>query len=441
MQELYNESRRAIEENRVQNSIDCLKQLSLALETSGEVYSSNEELSDVSTFSLKYFLARFELAEQLQRVRLDHRSPDFAKKRVALIGQCVDNLTRFVRLMLSFELLDYAVHKEALLRYAGVASLGNRQCDEDPFAAFVGNEGNASGERRRSDAVARESREAMIARAKYLMQVERALADLDERRRKRGARSAASGDDDKVVRRQDDDAERDDDEDIERRVMILKLRVQAVRAIDELKSLAGERGMLEQVAAAGGPRSVQQRRQRQRGGNASSSSAPESKNYHIPAPGAAAVPIDSLRERPSVQRSQEVTAAAIMGAVHNTADEALAAPLPAGGGVAPGHVQLNGVATTAAERMHQRAVVKDAVFKPGWRLPTMTVEQAGELDMRFAAKGAGGAASEKDANDDEPGYDSEEARADDDEAARKQREWDDWCDYNPVGAGNRINQG
>ncbi len=71
-----------------------------------------------------------------------------------------------------------------------------------------------------------------------------------------------------------------------------------------------------------------------------------------------------------------------------------------------------------------------------------SVEEAAELDMRFAMKGPGGAASEKkDPNDEDTDRDEEAEKGNDDEVLKEQREWDDYCDYNWAGMGNLIGRG
>ena len=74
------------------------------------------------------------------------------------------------------------------------------------------------------------------------------------------------------------------------------------------------------------------------------------------------------------------------------------------------------------------------VLRPGHILPTLTVEQQGEIELRQArereaaqkqAEAAKAAAAADARSDDE-----------DEEALAKQRAWDDWTDDNPRGWGN-----
>jgi len=82
----------------------------------------------------------------------------------------------------------------------------------------------------------------------------------------------------------------------------------------------------------------------------------------------------------------------------------------------------------AAERVRKQ----QDVFRPSWNLPTVSVEEAAAVEMRFAAKSKPeGSAKASD----------EEEEEESDEALRKAREWDEYKDTHPIGWGNRINQG
>jgi immunoglobulin-binding protein 1 len=79
----------------------------------------------------------------------------------------------------------------------------------------------------------------------------------------------------------------------------------------------------------------------------------------------------------------------------------------------------------------ERARKQQDVFRPSWNLPTVSVEEAAAVEMRFAAKSKPEGSAE--ASDDE--------EDESDEALRKAREWDEYKDTHPIGWGNRINQG
>lgn len=80
----------------------------------------------------------------------------------------------------------------------------------------------------------------------------------------------------------------------------------------------------------------------------------------------------------------------------------------------------------------ERERKQQEVFRPSWNLPTVSVEEAAAVEMRFAAKSTPQGAAKDSDNEDED---------ESDEALRKTREWDEYKDTHPSGWGNRINQG
>ncbi|EGG15513.1 hypothetical protein DFA_10355 [Cavenderia fasciculata] len=83
-----------------------------------------------------------------------------------------------------------------------------------------------------------------------------------------------------------------------------------------------------------------------------------------------------------------------------------------------------------------RRVMLDKVFRPSHILPTMTPEEAVEIEMRNGGmvKGKGGKESEKKSDDEE----EVDGKEEDHEKLKKKRDWDDWKDDNPKGAGNTL---
>ncbi|XP_059629020.1 PP2A regulatory subunit TAP46 [Cornus florida] len=97
---------------------------------------------------------------------------------------------------------------------------------------------------------------------------------------------------------------------------------------------------------------------------------------------------------------------------------------------------VGGSLTSERERM------KAQVFQPGFRLPTMSIEEAGLKEMEMMNKWQernakfleeANSAWHKDNRMLRPGEEDE----DDDAAQEKARAWDDWKDDNPRGAGNK----
>jgi len=85
--------------------------------------------------------------------------------------------------------------------------------------------------------------------------------------------------------------------------------------------------------------------------------------------------------------------------------------------------------------VNQREAIRDQVFRPGWRLPTMTIDEYLEQEVaRGNIISGGGQIPEKKEIDDN----DEHAI---DEETFKAREWDEFKDNNPRGWGNRIRQG
>jgi immunoglobulin-binding protein 1 len=84
----------------------------------------------------------------------------------------------------------------------------------------------------------------------------------------------------------------------------------------------------------------------------------------------------------------------------------------------------------------KRTQLKDGVFRPGHSLPTMSIDEYLEEEKRRGGildsdNGANGRAVEFDEDND--------AHAD--AATMKAREWDEFVEANPKGAGNTINRG
>ncbi|KAK4273880.1 hypothetical protein QN277_017191 [Acacia crassicarpa] len=97
---------------------------------------------------------------------------------------------------------------------------------------------------------------------------------------------------------------------------------------------------------------------------------------------------------------------------------------------------VNGSLTNERERMAAQ------IFQPGFRLPTMSIEEAGLREMEMMNKWQErNARLMEEANSswykDRKSRPGEEDDQDDDAAQEKARAWDDWKDDNPRGAGNK----
>ena len=89
----------------------------------------------------------------------------------------------------------------------------------------------------------------------------------------------------------------------------------------------------------------------------------------------------------------------------------------------------------------RREELKAQVFQPGWRQPTMTLEELAEIELKDAlerqerSKNAKGP-DKKYAQLEEEGLEDDEELVD--KATVRDRAWDDWTDENPKGIGNKA---
>jgi hypothetical protein len=81
-----------------------------------------------------------------------------------------------------------------------------------------------------------------------------------------------------------------------------------------------------------------------------------------------------------------------------------------------------------------RAAIARGVFRPGHILPTMTIEEAGEMEYRELTERTARERARAEARaKEEAGLSAEEREA---RALAKARAWDEFKDDNPFGAGN-----
>lgn len=94
---------------------------------------------------------------------------------------------------------------------------------------------------------------------------------------------------------------------------------------------------------------------------------------------------------------------------------------------------IGGRLTSERERMAAQ------VFQPGYRLPSMSIEEAGlrEMEMMNKWQEMNAELMEEAKSSWYKDKEEEEVEEDDDAAQEKARAWDDWKDDNPRGAGNR----
>ena len=98
---------------------------------------------------------------------------------------------------------------------------------------------------------------------------------------------------------------------------------------------------------------------------------------------------------------------------------------------------LSDVMSTVAGVMGQRERLRAGVFLPGHELPTMTVEEFGELELQqMRAREQQQQQLEAEAKAHQGDINPREYDEYDEEAVEKQRAWDDWKDSNRKGHGN-----
>ncbi|CBJ30104.1 conserved unknown protein [Ectocarpus siliculosus] len=115
-------------------------------------------------------------------------------------------------------------------------------------------------------------------------------------------------------------------------------------------------------------------------------------------------------------------------------------------------IRSNGLEVTHISRVGgnlqiRKEDVRANVFKPTVALPTMTVEEFGEIELeRATERTQQEAAAQKDSSSTRRRYDQLEMDGDEDDedlveqAAYHDRAWDDWKAENPRGAGNKANK-
>lgn len=119
-------------------------------------------------------------------------------------------------------------------------------------------------------------------------------------------------------------------------------------------------------------------------------------------------------------------------------------------GVGPPGPPAQRVDLWGPRRKSTKREIRDVVFRPGWNLPTMSIEEAGEIEMQYMVRpdGAGdsvvksyGGPGYIHSPEDEHEEDLSDNSEDDDEKVKEKREWDEFNDENPTGWGNRHNMG
>jgi len=89
---------------------------------------------------------------------------------------------------------------------------------------------------------------------------------------------------------------------------------------------------------------------------------------------------------------------------------------------------------------NRRGVIKQQAFRPGWNLPTMSIEEAGEIDLKEAVEREKMQKELTNANKLVKEY-GDDAEVENEIELYKKREFDDWLDDNTKGSGNTGTKG
>lgn len=345
------------------------------------LFSANETKEDISTTDLKYILVPYYLAE------LNEKQSE--GDRIQILKTSIAKLKEFLSFCEAMELVP-----------------------EDELQASI--KGGAS--------TFADKRALKIARFKRQRAAEAKLTEIKERKERRGRSTRASALSTPVEAGEDDIFEDDGEE--EREAWLITISLAVCKAFDLLDMLKKEEEMLSAI----------KERQLKEGDKEFSQDALDERTrkaetWHRDA---------AVRSRYS-KPAQPITCAtfakdvlegrAKVSEAHNHKHQPM---------IFGPQSLVGGNLTTERERMAAQ------VFQPGFRLPTMSIEEAGLKEMEIMNKWQENTVKMmEEANsawykeNKILGPNQEDEDDDDDAAQDKARAWDDWKDDNPRGAGNK----
>jgi immunoglobulin-binding protein 1 len=338
------------------------------------LFSTNETKEDVSTANLKYLLVPYYLGEITEKIAQEDRIP--------ILKASQNHLKEFIALC---EVLELIPEDELEL---------SRQKQPDTVA------------NRRAQKIARFRRQKAA---------ETKLQEIKERKERRGRslRAAALS---APVEAGEEDALEDDGEE-EREAWLATISLALCKAFDLLDMLKKEEEMLlavkERQEKDGNAFAREMLDERTQKAEAWHHNAANRAPYSKPADPitCATFAQDVLEGRASVSQAHE----------HKHQPMIFGPASLVGGGL-----------TSERERMAAQ------VFQPGYRLPTMSIEEAGLREMKMMEKWQERTAKMiKEANSAWHKDGTSSAQEDEDAEEAKARAWDDWKDDNPRGAGNK----
>ncbi|KAL5225350.1 hypothetical protein ABZP36_011989 [Zizania latifolia] len=338
------------------------------------LFSANETKDDVSTANLKYLLVPYYLGEMTERVAQEDRIP--------ILKASQDHLKEFISICEALELIPE--DELELSRQRQPDTMANRRAQK-------------------------------VARFKRQKAAETKLLEIKERKERRGRslRAAALS---APIEAGEEDAFEDDGEE-EREAWLATISLALCKAFDLLDMLKKEEEMLltvkERQAKDGNAFAREMLDERTKKAETWHHNAASRAQYSKPADPitCATFAQDVIEGRASVSQAHE----------HKHQ------PLIFG----PASLVGRGL-TSERERMAAQ------VFQPGYRLPTMSIEEAGLREMKMMERWQERTAKMiQESNSAWHKDGSRSAQEDEDAEEEKARAWDDWKDDNPRGAGNK----
>ena len=368
-------------QDEIASGLTALRAAASKVDSAG-VFSRGETKDDIATRDLRYLLTHHYVAELASRAR----AADPAL-RLRNVVEAKEAHAAFLALCERHEALTAtaAATLERERERDAADSAPSSDPSLDPSSAFA---------RTSSDPAA--DRAAKVARFKRSRAIRERLEALDSRRveRRRAALAEADWDDEDPEGARDGAAAAEDDaDDRERWLLLLEAAVDA--SLDARATLDAECEMLrrrDELEARRKEGEGMRDRSAPRGGGTGAG------NYVI-GPGGSVAPL---------------------GEFVGEARESLMRQLAAARGLPP--------------HAGDRAAIARGVFRPGHILPTMTIEEAGEMEYRELTERTARERARAEARaKEEAGLSAEEREA---RALAKARAWDEFKDDNPFGAGN-----
>ncbi|KAK4796838.1 hypothetical protein SAY86_029164 [Trapa natans] len=375
-------SESSIDQDTVKKGIQGLQKCEDMIAKLG-LFSANETKDDISTTNLKYILVPFYLVDLTEKI--------IDRDRMDIVAANQSKLKEFISFCETMEILP-----------------------EEDLQALTQGGSNQLADRRAQK----------VARFKRQRDLESKLLEIKERKERRGRSTKAAALSTPVEAGEEEDLDEDGEE--EREAWLTTISLAICKALDLLEMLKKEEDILsavKEMQLKDGEKVFSRDVLDQRVKTAEDwhRNAAARAQFSKPAPPitCATFAQDVLEGRASVSQAHE----------HKHQ------PLIFG----PASL-INGSITSERDRMAAQ------VFQPGYRLPTMSIEEAGLKEMeimnKFQERNAkvieeASSAWYKD-KPRKPGPPNDEDEDDEDDVVvEKARAWDDWKDDNPRGAGNK----